>query len=336
MDIVFGNLRNEEFINSSGVIKRYNSIEKLKEKNYFVKPHNLDGDAPKSFIKAYFYEKGSGVRKRNFNSWTSYIAKSAEKWYPHESIIEYMINRVGQVMGMVMNQVRLVEINGQLRFLSKYFRNKNEILVHGAEICGQHLNDRKFAKLIAENRGDSRDLFTFEFICEALQSVFPKCYNLLICDLVKMCAFDAISGNNDRHFYNWGVLDSALKSRKRPKFAPIYDSARGFVWNWSDDSIKKHLELRKNGGSKIDKYISNAAPRISFEDNKSANHFELINYLKRKDKKFNKIIMELASVENEKLVLKMLEAEFFPYFIKERNEIIELIVKERYQKVRDC
>lgn len=205
-----GNLRVEKSKACSGSLVNEYAISLLKEDEYLVKNYELDGDAPKQFIKAYFYEEGSTVRKSSSSSWHSYIAKTAEKWYPHESVIEYMINRIGQVLGLNMNDIRLVRANGQIRFLSKYFLKKNDKLIHGAEICGEHLGDQLMAQEIANNKTTSRELFTFEFIKDSIRSVFPESFDNLLVELVKMITFDALVGNNDRHFYNWGVIDTKL------------------------------------------------------------------------------------------------------------------------------
>jgi hypothetical protein len=58
---------------------------------------SIAGDAPKDFIKVYEYEK---VRKTSPHLWTPYIAKVGHKWYPIESITEYLMNRTGEVLGM--------------------------------------------------------------------------------------------------------------------------------------------------------------------------------------------------------------------------------------------
>ncbi|MHB8402386.1 MAG: hypothetical protein ACYDCN_10260 [Bacteroidia bacterium] len=178
-------LRIETSINCSGTLLNEWSIPELKEKDYNIIDQELDGDAPKQFIKAYFYEEDSGVRKKNPKSWFSYIAKTAEKWYPHESVIEYMINRIGQEMGLVMNEIKLVKGNSQIRFLSKYFLSKNQKLIHGAEICGEHIGDVDMAKEIAESKSSARDLFTFEFIKEAIMSVFPNCHDHIV-DIIQI------------------------------------------------------------------------------------------------------------------------------------------------------
>lgn len=328
-------LRVETSINSSGELLNEKRIPILKEKDYFTIDQELDGDAPKQFIKAYFYKEESGVRKKNSKSWFSYIAKTAEKWYPHESVIEYMINRIGQEMGLVMNEVELVKGNGQIRFLSKYFLNRNQKLVHGAEICGEHLGDVDMAKQIAESKSTARDLFTFEFIKEAITIVFSHCHDHIVQDLVRMITFDALVGNNDRHFYNWGVIDNKKKTHKPLKLAPIYDSARGLLWNFSDENIIATYKSHVEGSNKIKNYIEGACPRISIENNKEANHFDLIKYVKQENKEYEKIVNELSSVENEEKVIMMVKREFFPFFITERANLTEIIIRSRFKKVRE-
>lgn len=108
-----GKLRNERSLHSSGKLLKENAIPVLKEREYIVKNYDLDGDAPTQFIMAYFDIPDSGIHRSSTKSWILFIAKTAEKWYPHESVIEYMINRIGQSMGLRMNKIELVKANGE-------------------------------------------------------------------------------------------------------------------------------------------------------------------------------------------------------------------------------
>lgn len=326
-------LRIERSAHCSGIILNEHEILSVKEKHYFVVPIALDGDAPKEFIRLYHFCEDSGVRKQNLDTWNSYIAKTAEKWYPHESIVEYMINRIGQVLDLRINETALFRINTQIRFLSKYFLKKNELLIHGAEICGGYLNDDAFAEEIANNQKESRELFTFEFLTNAIKYVFPNNFNELLDDLVRLITFDAIIGNNDRHFYNWGVITNTKKNKQIPQLAPIYDSARGLFWNESDDNIKI-IKANLKSNNRFETYLKNACPRISIEGNSKINHFGLIDYLKNNNEHYKVIIENMASFSNEKLIYCMLKKEFERFFITERNEMILLLLKERFKKVR--
>ncbi|QPH40511.1 HipA domain-containing protein [Pedobacter endophyticus] len=327
-------LRKERSMKCSGLLLNEDDIPVIREKDYIVDNRPLDGDAPKQFIRLYTYHPDSGIHRRNTKTWIPYIAKTAEKWYPHESVIEYMINCIGVQLGLEMNEVALYKINGQIRFLSRFFLKNNEALVHGAEISGEYLEDMTFAEEIANDRATSRELFTFQFIEKAMAAKFGSHCNNLIRELVKMITFDAIAGNNDRHFYNWGVITNIKKISEVPRFAPFYDSARGFLWNRRDDFMVNNLRAMNSGGKKIEHYIENACPRISIDGNSEINHFGLISYLKNYKDEFRVIIADMASVDNEKKVIEMLRKNFFGFFISERCELIEYIVQQRFKKVR--
>ena len=114
----------------------------IKKSHFYVIDKNVGGDAPKEFIKVYEFGK---VRKKHKNKWTGYIAKTGQKWYPAESITEYLLNKIGEILGLNMAESRLAFVGGQIRFMSKYFLKKDEILVHSAEIFAGYLEgDRAF------------------------------------------------------------------------------------------------------------------------------------------------------------------------------------------------
>jgi hypothetical protein len=173
--------------------------------------------------------------------------------------------------------------------------------------------------------------------------VYPDCFEELLMELVKMVVFDGLIGNNDRHFYNWGVIDTKKKTTKLPTFAPLYDSARGMLWNMSDLHIKKILNeyflytKLKNPklGNKVLNYIEDASPRISIEGNSKANHFELIDFIRRFNSEYDEIVKELASEINEMKILKMLRVEFYPMFTTDRQELLSIILRKRFQKIRN-
>ena len=125
----------------------------------WVKDVTLTGDAPKGFVRLYEFQRDGKVRRNNPATWPLYIAKTGHKWYPVESITEHLLNRLGVVFGLRMADSKLALINGQLRFLSRYFLNPNrETLVHGAEIFAGYLEDQALVESI-EKANLSRDLF---------------------------------------------------------------------------------------------------------------------------------------------------------------------------------
>lgn len=85
---------------------------------------------------------------------------------------------------------------------------------------------------------------------------------------------------------------------------------------------------------KINDYIFKSYPRISIEKNNNANHFELIGFIKSQKPEYRNIINEMASHENEKRSFCMLKDENYPFFIKQRREVISLILKKRFEIIR--
>ncbi len=252
------------------------------------------------------------ARKANTGKWPLYIAKTGHKWYPNESIMEHLLNRIGACLGLEMAYSRLVWAGGQLRFLSRYFLQEDEELIHGADIYAGYMNDKDFVEQIeAENR--ARDFFTVQFTHQALLAAFPVQADNIFSELIKMLVFDAFTGNNDRHFYNWGVIRD-LTGRKQPCFSPIYDSARGLFWNESEQKIV-HLSRQVNQEEQyLWKYIQGSRPKIGWEGQSNINHFKLVELLAAHEYGITKdTIRDLLSVGTLEVCLRMIDTEFTGY-----------------------
>lgn len=297
------------------------NIPDVKNKSYQLLTDSLSGDAPKHFIKIYEYDKEIFPNRKH---WVKYIAKVGHKWYPNESVSEYLMNRIGVVLGLKMAKSKLVIINGQIRFLSRYFLLNNEVLVHGAEVFADYLNDEQIVEDI-ENNALARDFFTFEFTCDALKSVFPNHYELLIQDFVKLLVFDAIVGNNDRHMYNWGVIRNVQKTHK-VVFAPIYDTARGLFWNKSEENISLP-------SYSLEKYIQKSLPKTGLNQIENINHFSLIEGIYQKYPQHQSTIVAMLNPINVDNVRCMIEIEFSKLFSEKRLQMIQKCIDIRFSKL---
>lgn len=183
---------------------------------------------------------------------------------------------------------------------------------------------------IADNKKEARELFNYQFIKEAIQDVFPENSLKIMNDLATMIIFDAIVGNNDRHFYNWGIISSPIKSKLEPTFSPIYDSARGLFWNLHIKNIMKYLD----DPSKMEKYIQKSYPRISIPTNPEANHFDLVDHILIDKENYMEIKKKLCSIENEQNVITMLEKELFPLLHVVRRQAIREVLHLRFKRLR--
>lgn len=324
-------LHNEALVNSSGNYPNLQLLPKLRRGYFYKVEIDIGGDAPKNFIRVYEYGQ---CRRDKPKTWVAYIAKVGHKWYPAESITEYLMNRIGEEMGLDMAQSKLVLAGGQVRFLSKYFLNtkRKEQLIHGAQIYARHLDDMAFVELASQRkrRAITRELFTFQYTEEAIKAIFPTQQRSILEAFVKMLIYDALVGNNDRHFYNWGVITD-LFGKITPRFSPIYDTARGLFWNESESKISEYLQ----SSEKLEKYIQKTSPRIGWDGSNGLNHFELIKKLFSQDQRYCDTCTNLLTAETEKQLMTLLNLEFARLFSAERLELIKRCIKLRIGKLQE-
>ena len=305
----------------------------MKAGNYKALPVTLDGDAPKQYIKAYFYFKNC-PRKSNPKSWDGYYAKFGSKSYPHESVVEFAINKIGEALGLKMNETKLVVANGQIRFLSKDFIRPGKRLIHGTEILAEYFEDKVFVEQVNKDRRTRREFFTFDEVENAIHHVYEEEAKSILHNLVQLITFDAIVGNNDRHFYNWGVIgDTRRNTEQSVEFAPIYDSARGLLWNLGEKEVKRLYNQSLTDHSFIEGYCNKSKPRFSFSDNTNANHFELISHL-AEDDSYKSTISSLVNEQKEQLSLQKLTDTVSALFDKERVDLMVRILRHRFLKIR--
>lgn len=323
----------KEFIEkySGFQIKTGKHIDTIKRNNYFVLNKTVGGDAPKEFIKVYEYGK---VKKQNKKKWTGYITKTGQKWYPAESTTEYLLNKIGETMGLKIAESRLAYVGGQIRFMSKNFLKKDDILVHSAEIFAGYLSgDRDFVDKIEEH-GFARNFFTFQFAQLAIKNRFPFDFEEITNSFVQLLFFDAIVGNNDRHIYNWGVITD-VSGKKTPSFSPIYDTARGLFWNESQDKL---FELQKQPVQVMDrikKYANKCSPKTGWDGIENINHFQLLELLAKEKVEYREFAIKLCSNENKIKVLALIDKGFVGLFPKLRIDLIKKCIEYRFDAIND-
>ncbi len=323
-------LESVQLLNYSGFDKNLKKfLPPLRKGYYQVIDIPVAGDAPKDFIRV--YEFGEGIRKDFKKTWPAHIAKVGHKWYPIESVTEHMLNRIGSELGLNVAESRLMIAGNQVRFLSKYFLNPHVTLVHGAEIFAGYLGDREFVEEI-ENKGLARDYYTFEFAENAIKSMFPDQGDEIMQEFVKMLVLDAIIGNNDRHFYNWGVI-THLRTTKIPTFAPIYDTARGLFWNQREEKVVEYFEHPKEIVRRLTKYADASQPKTGWNEVENINHFQLIGRIYHDDGRYKNICDELIKIERLEGIFKLIDTEFKDLMSAKRIELIKRCLSLRMEKL---
>lgn len=318
------------------------STIKLVKSRHFIRvgrPEDLDGDQPKDLIRLYDYQRG--IRGKD-QKWPKYIAKASSKWYPSEPITERIINRIGELVGMNMAVSKLLFLptdgleSFQLRFLSKFFLpSKNYQLVHGAQIITgayswevDHLERLEKAKKL-------KSFLTFKMVEGAIKARYEEAIATVIFeDFQKMLLFDIFVGNNDRHHYNWGVIES-IDGKSKPRYAPIYDTARGLYWNSSDERISKWYADNQSS-SKIEQYCEKSSPKVCWSQDNDVTHFTLLNELYKSKLGFSSAQIQkfYAGIDLD-LVISKLAEEFGDIIIARRLNIIIETLRYRYKRIQE-
>ena len=298
----------------------------LRRGYYWIEKKTVSGDAPKDFVRVYEYGDG---RRTEPDDWPAFIAKVGHKWYPAESITEQLMTRIGQTLGLRMASSRLMASEDQIRFMSRYFLTGDDSLVHGAEIVSGHLNDKDFVHTVETQKIES-EVFTFQDLCAAIEFAFPG-KREIINDFVRMLGFDAIIGNHDRHLYNWGVI-AHPKGTTEPEFSPIYDTARGLLWNRSEAGLVK---LQRPG--KMLEYVTESRPQMGCDGHeKSVNHFQLIEGISLSDLKLQELLQGLVRDDTLTKIDDVLEHEFDRLLSAKRRTVIKQCLRLRFEKFVDA
>ncbi len=223
-------------------------------------------------------------------------------------------------------------ISGQLRFCSEFFRGKDQELIHGADILARYLQEAD-ASIIEQidQKGWSQEMLTFNFVKDAIYSVFPKDAKVIIREFVKMLLFDAIVGNNDRHFFNWGVLRD-LRGKEPPHFSPIYDTARGLFWNYSDLQLTAILSNKKQLNSVLKKYFEKSKPKVGWEGFKEINHSVLVEKLLSQGECETMFVRNLFSQESLFSTQLVLNNRFDGLISNERKQVIQHLIDYRIKE----
>lgn len=305
----------------------FQGLRVLKSHQYYVWQPFASGDAPKDLLKVYEY----GVcRKANPKCWTPYIAKIGHKWYPIESIMEHMLTRIGQVLGFDMADSTLYIVKGQIRFCSKYFLKPEQELVHAADIIARYLNEQPQIVDDIDHHGWSQELLTMQLVEESVMGLFYNQWNQIRDKLCDMLLFDALTGNNDRHFYNWGIVRH-VKNLHEPFFSPIYDSARGLGWNRAEKFILNLQHDIKQREQFIVKYNQEAQPKIGWQGFTGINHIQMVELLLQHHHCPGEKAQKLFTGDNLQLIFTLINREFRNLLSVERIDLIKRLLEARFK-----
>ena len=136
-----------------------------------------------------------------------YILKTQEKKYPDLPGMEYLCNRIASLLSLKVPKYYLITFNQKLTFVTYNFMQgyQKSTLHHIYKFLPdgkENHNCSKLIEVIKEQTSQLADVIKF----------------------TRICLFDALIGNNDRHGRNLGIIDTQNGKR----LAPMYDNPSYF------------------------------------------------------------------------------------------------------------
>ena len=298
---------------------------------------SIGGEAPKSFID---FPTG-GVLYAH-----AYIAKGSRKQGPRECVTEALISSVASGLPLRIARSRLAVVPGaelgdpDVRFMSRYFLNtgRREILTHGVELVAIAFGMDTAAFREEVPRSAESGFYTVDLVEDVLKAVGRSEAERtdLLAGLGRMLGFDAIVGANDRHPRNWGIVQSAIDPDAPYRFAPVFDTARGLFWNFSDEQLLKK-ERDGNRQQFLEKYANESRPLIGVPGVGSCNHFDLVQHIlsSGRDRPVAKGLRAVASSFSVSRCERTLHLRFGRLLSRSRLELIRDLLDYRNARLKE-
>lgn len=146
-----------------------------------------------------------------------------------------------------------------------YKTNNDNIILSGDDLFFSALN--RFPTKNAKNNIVPED-YTYENIVKIL-SHYDNSYELQK-KFNKIMIMDALTGEQDRHYENWGIC----LSNGKYELLPMYDNSCCLLYQFRDNNIREREMNKKD----IKEYSFNSKCKVSVEG-KLYKHFDFVDYL---------------------------------------------------------
>ena len=150
-------------------------------------------------------------------------------------------------------------------------------------------------------------------------------------DFFQMIGFDALIGHGDRHWCNYGFLTSKI-NRENIKFAPIYDTASGYLTEIRDSKLKEYFVKLDNDDWYQNQARKKGLCKITIPEDPRSTHFELLKFIfTNADMKNYKGAVSLAFYRYNAAIIQGILDEFFPDLEDIRKQVILKMLDKRAQ-----
>lgn len=238
-------------------------------------------------------------------------------------VSEYIASKLARVLGIECQEVTLGTYKNCKVCVIELFTKDDEIIHHFYDI-----NDSSVSGAISR---DVRDLpYSLDYIISIISNY--KNINIpnykLIDYFVDMTVFDYIIGNFDRHWGNWGFIETDKKYR----LTPLFDNGSSLLPKLSEEEIGKCLDKSKN---EVSRYITDLPKsQIRSSKNKRYNYIQLIKDICELG--YRDRVLEILSRITETDIISVFSDKYLSSFIRQdKLEVLKIVTIKRYRLLKE-
>lgn len=245
---------------------------------------------------------------------------SHRKRFFKEIFSEKISSEIARKLGVQTASIDLaLDYDGNIGIVSYLFTDTSRL--------EQHID---FADFFTDSsKSLKRHYYNFDNIKKILDSINDD----LFFQFLQIIIFDALVGETDRHWGNWGIKTEYTKGQRVENISPLYDTAACLLRDYGDNTdIPDDIE-------KLDDYIYNSKSEIRKNDGSKYGHFEMISYLLNEygeiSKELIKKITRVSDNEIKRIVTKIprkyvdnRNKQFIIKYIIRRRDILKSMIKE--------
>lgn len=326
---------------SEALLKQIASSAEVPRKFKRIAARSTRWDIPRSFVG---YRADPTIQ--TVGAAPKWVLKSADggpdyiiklplyKWGLQETLSELLINQLGAAFKFDIAHSGLAAIDGKPVFVTRSFLGPTEHLVHGSFLI-EEIYQAPHGELDTVPKGrKEQEFYSVDFVLKTLEEYCGNTSKEVLSKFTEMLLFDALIGATDRHAQNWGVIRSST-TQGGYRFAPIFDTSRGLLWNLTDAKLPPLLQddgLLRN-------HILRAYPvmgpqREALATGKRCDHFELLTNLFAIFPHLKATVVTKVPCNIEKATVTILNS--FPFrgaFSRTRRDTILRLILRRAEMV---
>ena len=190
---------------------------------------------------------------------------------------------------------------------------------------------------LAEKMGRHPDVLKEHNIDDIVLILDTEFGEKILHNFFKMIGFDCLIGHGDRHWTNYGVKLTYAGNNLDYKFAPIYDTASGYLLEMTDAKVRDIIRKGSLDTEEWYKPKKKGLCKIICNKDLKTNHIELFEYILDNDsfKYYISALIEPIKRFNPRIVRYLLRNNFhLKRFSAERKNAIMKVLEMR-KKILD-